>query len=105
MIGTKELKENSDDLRKEMEQRMLATCEEQEEYTNVMCELRAKLERELAHLQREHQQAEENNTALMEDRVNLIAQLTETKIQALSILAYRHHQTVQPHLYRISILI
>lgn len=84
-----ELKDNSDHLRREMEQRMLATCEEQEEYTNVMAELRVKLERELAQLQREHQLAEENNTALMEDRVNLIQQLAETKIQAQESLQKR----------------
>ena len=41
----------------------------------------SKLERELSQLQHEHQLAEENNTALMEDRVNLIAQLTQTKIE------------------------
>ena len=80
------LKESSDHLRREMEMRMLATCKEQEEYTNVMCELRAKLEAELTQLRREHQLAEENNTALMEDRVNLIAQLTETKIEAQETL-------------------
>ena len=37
-------------------------------------------------LQREHQLAEENNTALMEDRVNLIAQLTQTKIEVRVLL-------------------
>ena len=56
-----DMKENSDGLRKEMEQRMLATCKEQEEYTDVMCELRTKLERELASLQREHQQVATNS--------------------------------------------
>jgi len=77
-----DLKDNAENIRKEMELRLLSTCREQEEYTNVMCELRSKLERELSQLQHEHQLAEENNTALMEDRVNLIAQLTQTKIES-----------------------
>jgi len=80
------LKSSSDQIRKEMEFRMLSSCKEQEEYANVMCELRSKLERELMTLQQEHQLAEENNAALMEDRVNLIAQLTETKIEAQETL-------------------
>lgn len=72
--------------RREMEQKLNVTAQEQQEYQSVTCELRAKLEKELRQLQKEHTQAEEDNSALMEDRVNLIAQLTETKIQAQDTL-------------------
>ena len=64
----------------------LSLCGTQMEYQAVTCDLRAKLEKELRELQKEHAQAEEENGALMEDRVNLIAQLTETKIQAQETL-------------------
>eukprot|EP00658_Telonema_sp_P-2_P000552 TRINITY_DN10207_c0_g1_i2.p1 TRINITY_DN10207_c0_g1~~TRINITY_DN10207_c0_g1_i2.p1 ORF type:complete len:388 (+),score=176.80 TRINITY_DN10207_c0_g1_i2:221-1384(+) len=69
-----------------MEQRLDITAQEQVEFQEVTADLRTKLERELRDLQREHAQAEEDNAALMEDRVNLIAQLTETKIQAQETL-------------------
>ena len=68
--------------RREMEQKLKMTAEEQIEYQAVTGELRSKLEKELRQLQKDHAQAEEDNAALMEDRVNLIAQLTETKIQS-----------------------
>lgn len=72
--------------RKAMEQRLDITAQEQQEYQAVTCDLRTKLEKELRALQKEHTQAQEDNAALMEDRVNLIAQLTETKILAQETL-------------------
>jgi len=72
--------------RREMEQKLNVNAQEQQEYQSVTCELRTKLEKELRQLHKDHTQAEEDNSALMEDRVNLIAQLTETKIQAQDTL-------------------